>query len=61
MSVVLRMLATFASLAVAAFSVFGFLASFEPGVSPVWKVGYAVVFAVSILGAAVPWRSRARR
>jgi hypothetical protein len=61
MSLVLRSLATCASLAIGAFSVFGFLASFEPGVSPAWKIGYAVVFAMAILGAALPWRSRARK
>jgi hypothetical protein len=60
MSTVLRLLATAASLGVAAFCAFGFLASFEPGVSPAWKVGYAVVFTLSILGAAVSWRRRAR-
>jgi hypothetical protein len=60
MSIVLRLLATLASLAIAAFCVFGFLASFEPGVGPVWKIGYAVVFVVALLGAAVAWLGRAR-
>jgi len=60
MPVVLRLLASLASLAVGAFSVFGFLASFEPGVSPAWKVGYAVLFAAAILGAMLPWRGSRR-
>jgi hypothetical protein len=59
MSIVLRLLATLASLAIAAFCVFGFLASFEPGVGPAWKIGYAVVFVVALLGAAVAWLGRA--
>lgn len=59
MSIVLRLLATVASLGVAAFCVFGFLASFEPGVSAAWKVGYAVVFVVALLGAAAAWLGRA--
>ena len=60
MPIVLRLLATLASLAIAAFCVFGFLASFEPGVSPAWKVGYAVVFVVALLGAAGAWLGPAR-
>ncbi len=61
MSIVLRSLATCSSLAVAAFCVFGFLASFEPGVGPAWKAGYAVVFTIAILSAALPWRNRTRK
>jgi hypothetical protein len=60
MSLVLRFLATFASLAIAAFCVFGVLASFEPGVGSAWKVAYGIVFVGALLGAAVAWPGRAR-
>lgn len=44
--------------AIAAFSVFGFLASFEPGVAIGWKIGYALVFAVTTAAAICPWALR---
>jgi len=55
MAVISRLLATFVALGIAAFSGFGFLASFEPGVSGVWKVVHAVVFAIALVGGLLPW------
>lgn len=43
-------------LLLAAFFLFGFLASFEPGVSTAWKVGYATVLVLALSGALVPWQ-----
>ena len=55
MSMPVRFLISVSCLPVAAFSVFGFLASFEPGVTIGWKMGYAIR-GISSLGAAVlPW------
>jgi hypothetical protein len=42
-------------LLLAAFSVFGFLATFEPGVELAWRVGYLTLFVVSLIGASMPW------
>lgn len=39
----------------AAFCVFGFLASHEPGVSPVWKIGYAAGFVMSMAVSVGGW------
>lgn len=35
----------------AAFSVYGFLAAFEPGVSGGWRVGYLLLFVLCLTGA----------
>jgi hypothetical protein len=47
-------------MAVAAFCVFGFMATFEPGVAGAlaFRIGYAVLGIVSLAGFACPWVSR---
>jgi hypothetical protein len=55
MAVISRLLITLVAMGVAAFSAFGFLASFEPGLSGVWKVVYAVVFVAALIGGLLPW------
>lgn len=48
-------------LLVAAFSVFGFAASFEPGIGIGWKLGYAGVFTLSAMGgAAACWAGKGK-
>ncbi|MFK7819137.1 MAG: hypothetical protein AB8G99_10490 [Planctomycetaceae bacterium] len=42
-------------LAVAGFCGFGFLASFEPPGSLIWKLGYAVSGLSALIGAVWPW------
>lgn len=42
----------------AAFCVFGFSASFEPGVHTAWKVGYAVLFSIACAALVVLWTRR---
>ncbi len=54
---VMRILISAISISVAAFCVFGFLASFEPGVSVSWKIGYAILFGVGLLLALQALRS----
>lgn len=51
----IKAVASAGTIAFAGFCVFGFLASFEPGVSLGWKLGYAVAFGASLFCAAVPW------
>ncbi|MBD3673031.1 MAG: hypothetical protein HUJ26_05850 [Planctomycetaceae bacterium] len=48
----LRILISVVCLAVAACCVYGFMASFEPGIGAVWKIGYAAV-GISSLGFSV--------
>jgi hypothetical protein len=36
-------------LLLAAFCIFGFMASFEPGVDPIWKIVYATVGVGSVM------------
>ena len=55
-----KALLTVLFLAVAAFSVFGCLASFEPGVSYGWKLGYAAVLAASAGAIGWIWRRPCR-
>lgn len=52
---VLRILISAICIPIAAFCVFGFLASFEPGVGSGWKIGYAIVFATCIATSIAPW------
>ena len=60
MPLVLRALLTLLCLPVAAFSVFGYMASFEPGVGSGWKVGYAVLFFAALAAGLLPWLRRSR-
>jgi len=55
MTMPLRILISVACLFVAAFSFFGFLASFEPGVTIGWKIGYSIMGIVSLGVAVLPW------
>lgn len=50
-----RMLISVICLSVAAFSVFGFLASFESGVGTDWKIAYAAVGISSLGLSLLPW------
>gem|GEM_PF-691303 len=55
-SILLRGILAVLLLAAALFCCYGFLASHEPGVSPVWKIGYAVAGVALVLGAgALVW------
>jgi len=38
-------------LLLAAFCVFGFMASFEPGADPIWKIAFSIVGVGSVIGA----------
>ncbi len=58
MSNVARSLVSVACLTVAAFCVFGFMASFEPGVAVGWKIGYASLFVAFVAASVVPWLRR---
>jgi hypothetical protein len=55
MTNLLRTLIAAVFLGLAAFSVFGFMSSFEPGVGVGWKIGYAVVCISSVGLSALPW------
>jgi hypothetical protein len=43
-----RILSGMIALAVAAFAVYGFLASFEPGPHLIWKIGYGMLFVAAV-------------
>ena len=55
MPIPLRILISAVCLPVAAFSVFGFLASFEPGITIGWKIGYTILGVGSLGAAVLPW------
>jgi hypothetical protein len=63
MKTVIRIISAIALLALMAFSVFGFLASFEPSeVSRLpWQIGYALVGATCLSGAIVLMRTRGHK
>lgn len=48
-------------IALACLSLFGFLASFEPGVSVAWKILYVFIFAVAVACAVRPWITGGRK
>lgn len=47
-------------LLVALFCIFGFLASFEPGIGVGWKIGYAIAFFASLGFGILCLRSRCK-
>lgn len=51
--IIVKILASLVLLAVAAFCVFGFLATFEPPGSMGWRIGYATLGLLSLAGAIV--------
>jgi hypothetical protein len=53
MKTLLRILGSLPLFAIAGFCVFGFLASFEPGNGLQWKVSYAVLGWICLVGAIV--------
>lgn len=62
MKLLVSVLGTLLLLAVAAFCVFGFLATFEPTSNALtFRIGYAVVFAGCLVGAGLLIRSVLRR
>lgn len=50
-----KLLLSLVCLPLAAWSVFGFMASFEPGVSIGWKLGYAIAFLALLAAGTSPW------
>lgn len=61
LTVPIRILISVMCMPVAAFSVFGFLASFEPGVAIGWKIGYATLFVVLVATGIAPWIPKSSR
>jgi hypothetical protein len=60
MTTVPRIIITLALLGVTAFCVFGLLASFEPGVSLAWRVGYATAIVACLVGLVWTWARASR-
>ena len=55
LNVRLRILTSVLCLPVAAFSVFGFFASFEAGVIFGWKIGFLAIFTATVTSGITPW------
>ena len=53
MNVITRVLTISALLAMTGFCIYGFLATFEPGDFMVWRIGYAAVGTLSLIGALI--------
>jgi len=51
----MRMAITLLSLPLMAFCLFGFLASFEPGIKDSWKLLYGTLLALLSIAAIAPW------
>ena len=54
----LQLLKSLALLSVAAFCAYGFLASFEPGNSPLWKAGYGLLGSTCLIWFIAMWRQK---
>jgi hypothetical protein len=50
-----RIIGSAGCLLLAAFCVFGFLATFEPGPHLGWRIGYALTGLLAFCGAIAPW------
>lgn len=60
LTVPIRVLISVLCVPVATFSVFGFLAAFEPGIGIGWKIGYATLFATMLAAGIAPWILRSK-
>ena len=49
--IIVRVAAIFPFVGICLFSVYGFIASGEPGLSPLWKVGYGIIFLSCLVAA----------